>query len=103
MPREVGGGIVRRWYCDNYRCPYSWHETQWCPNQMSSEVAEVPLPPDQQQAVWEWRAERARRAAADAARARRVQPAAPPDPGYGWLLVVGLLFVVVALGVLLVG
>ncbi|MGW4720746.1 hypothetical protein [Nocardia sp. NPDC004260] len=40
--------------------------------------------------------------AADAERARRAQPAAPPDAGYGWLLVVGLLFIVVTLGVLLV-
>ncbi|MGW4720322.1 hypothetical protein [Nocardia sp. NPDC004260] len=102
MPREVGGGIVRRWYCDNPRCRHPWHETQWCPEQTSSEVAEVWLSPDQQQAVWEWRAERARRAAADAERVRRAQPAAPPDPGYGWLLVVGLLFIAVTLGVLLV-
>ncbi|MEU2258538.1 hypothetical protein ABZ540_35835 [Nocardia xishanensis] len=98
MPREVPGGIVRRWYCDNYRCPYPFHETMWCPHQMSTEVVDVPLPADQQQAVWELRAERARRAAADAERARPARR----DPGVGWLVVilVGVLVVVVMLGVM---
>ncbi|MBF6548888.1 hypothetical protein [Nocardia brasiliensis] len=104
MPREVEGGIVRRWYCDNYRCPYSWHETRWCPEQLRpAEVAEVELTPEQQQAVWEWRQERARRAGTQPERTRAAPPAAPPKPWHGWLpvvIAVASLILVVLLSVL---
>ncbi|MBF6284488.1 hypothetical protein REK76_29325 (plasmid) [Nocardia farcinica] len=107
MPRRVPGGIVPRWYCYNPHCRYPFHETRWCPEQMSAGSAEVtaapPLPsPDHEPTLWELREERLRRVAAEAERARPAQPAARPDPGFRWLvvIVIGLLLVVVMLGVL---
>lgn len=108
MPREVPGGIVRRWYCYNPHCRYPFHETRWCPEQMSTGAAAPPSPPsppgqDHEPTLWELRAERLRRAAEEAERVRQAQPAAPPEPEYRWLLVaipVGLLLIVVVLGLL---
>lgn len=103
MPREVPGGIVRRWYCYNPNCQYPFHETRWCPEQMSAAVAAPPswpLSQEQEKLLWE-RAERLRRRAEEAERARLAQPAAAPEPEYRWLLVVipvGLLLIVVILG-----
>lgn len=91
MPREVPGGIVRRWYCYNPHCRYPFHETRWCPEELRSAGAAAPpplppeLPPDHEPTLWEVREERLRRVAEEAERARQTQPAAPPNPGYGWL------------------
>lgn len=91
MPREVPGGIVRRWYCYNPYCRFTFHETRWCPEKLrSAEVAAPPpippeLPLDHEPTLWELREERLRRVAEEAERARQAQPAARPGPRYGWL------------------
>ena len=111
MPREVPGGIVPRWYCYNPRCRYPFHETRWCPEELRSAgsagvAAPPPFPPpaDHEPTLWELREDRLRRVAEEAERARQAQPAPrPPGPGYGWLLAVipvGLLLLVVMLGLL---
>jgi hypothetical protein len=92
---EIGGGLVRRWWCSNPNCSYSWHYSSWCPWEGTSPQRSAPLPPKQAQALAERQLEKMREAAKEDERARRIQnytrnpndpvPVTPKPSRYGWL------------------
>jgi hypothetical protein len=103
---EVEGGIVRRYWCNNPRCGEPWHYSSWCPTTGSSIEDDPPLSGEQllERAARQRELQRLR-AADEAEEARRHppvrEPVAPEPPGYGWVLVLVPVMLVVGAAMLM--
>ena len=78
---EVGGGLVRRYWCNNPRCREPWHYSSWCPTLPSSVPPYRPLSPERALELAQRQEEQRRRAAQEATQ----DPPAPEPPRYWWL------------------